>query len=629
MVRAQSKTIRAGRGHAGCCSLRVLTLMLRRVSSRDDNTMREAWTEVPEKAEPKSHFPRIKSALAFLSNRNSGGGGGATECQTSPNRNPVSVALPTGPAHTRQSATLAGLETGLASSNSAPQLASAGRRRPSRERLKLSHAQSSMGIGTQGVNQLPNAPPLQVNVPHSEGMGTAPGRPAQVSRTPTPPSTPPRDQARSPSRPNLSRARRTTATDPAGPPPFCSHVTQPISTAFREGLLAAIAAPLQRNVQAQVQPQRGGGTPRGGPDSQPVSPVTTPQGDDFDLETFGSAAAKPTRRNVLLDKERTTIILDWDDTLLPTSHISAYLNKISQQQQQQQQQDEEEGEEEEGKEEVATGAAEQEQYASSSPDTTEDRMKKALHLFEDTVLEFLDACLRCAGTIIIVTNGTNQWIEMSCRYIPRVAALLSSNNIEYVSSRTCSRSPDPSRWKVDTFRRLVDTKCGNLLSIGDAFFERSAAHCCGHTLAVPALLDEQILDLGPPAAVPGPEVPGAAVAAVAESGAAATDGGAITRRRRRIKTIKMVDRPSILQMRRQLSTMAKNLEQLVEIDADFDADLELPVIESGGWDARVVPAREEDEEDPVAAATPTAKGEGLGIHTPKPAFVPQTYQQMR
>ena len=91
----------------------------------------------------------------------------------------------------------------------------------------------------------------------------------------------------------------------------------------------------------------------------------------------------------------------------------------------------------------------------------------------------------------------------------------------------------------------------------------------------------------------------------------------------------MIDRPSILQMRRQLSALATNMLQLVEIDANVDADLELPLVETDGWDATVIPAVPESECGENAISE-TAKGE-----IPKPdlnklhGFVPRTFQQMQ
>jgi hypothetical protein len=363
--------------------------------------------------------------------------------------------------------------------------------------------------------------------------------------------------------------------------------------AFREGLRAAIAAPLERHPDPRVS-KSGRNTPRDGePDShsQPASPVSVPH----EGQILGIGTSSTT-----LEKEQTTLLLDWDDTLLPTSHISAFLNKVQ----------------------VEECELDDKHEPLSLADSTEARMKKALHLFEDTVLEFLEECFHCAGTIIIVTNGTNQWIEMSCRYIPRVAALLSAKDIEYVSARTCSDSPDPGRWKLDTFRRLVANTCGNLISIGDAFFERYAAHSCAAT--VPALrATPSALDLSPTvvSATPPP------VRTAETCPSPECDEAMQCCRPRRIKTIKMVDRPSILQMRRQLSTLANNMQQLAAMDADIDADLELPVIETGGWDALAIPAVPEDERDDDGP-TETAKGEIPKSAVRMLGFIPQTYQQM-
>ena len=98
-------------------------------------------------------------------------------------------------------------------------------------------------------------------------------------------------------------------------------------------------------------------------------------------------------------------------------------------------------------------------------------------------------------------------------------------------------------------------------------------------------------------------------------------------RPRRIKTIKMIDRQSILQLRRQLSTLANNMQQLAEMDADIDADLELPVIETGGCDALAIPAVPEGERDDTGP-TETARGEIPKSAVRMVGFIPQTYQQM-
>lgn len=551
--------------------------------------MREAWVAEHESAkDTKTSFPRIKSALQFLSGRGSVKNGSA---HTSPNRNPVSDLDPAGPAHARQSVTLAGIGTQLVSCNSAPQLD--GMNMSSRQPTgrPVSRARSMLATDLTGVNCLPNAaPPYREEPPTLGGRPTLPGSPVLSARTPTPPLTPPRTQARSqaPTPGRIQHTRSATPTDPTVTPP--SHnVSRPRpqgSKVFRDGLRAAIAAPLERHLDPRLS-QSGHNTLRDGelPDShsQPASPVSAPR--------EGQILWKGTSCTTL-EKSQTTLLLDWDDTLLPTSHISAFLNKVQ----------------------VEVCQPEDEHEPRSLTDSTEARMKKALHLFEDTVLEFLEQCLHCAGTIIIVTNGTNQWIEMSCRYIPRVAALLSSKDIEYVSARTCSGSPDPSQWKMDTFRRLVANTCGNLISIGDAFYERYAAHSCA--AAVPASrATPTALDLSP-------------TGVSAETCPSPERGEAMQRcRPRRIKTIKMIDRPSILQMRRQLSTLANNMQQLAEMDADIDADLELPVIETGGWDALAIPAVPEGERDDDGP-TETARGEIPKSAVRMVGFIPQTYQQM-
>ena len=140
----------------------------------------------------KTTFPRIKSALQFLAGRSSV----KTEsAHTSPNGNPVSGLGPAGPAHARQSVTLAGIETDLVSSNSAPQLSRSSRQPVERP---ISRVRSMLATDHNGINCLPDAaPPYREEPPTLGAQNTVPGSPALSARTPTPPPTPPTKQVRS------------------------------------------------------------------------------------------------------------------------------------------------------------------------------------------------------------------------------------------------------------------------------------------------------------------------------------------------------------------------------------------------------------------------------------------------
>lgn len=135
---------------------------------------------------------------------------------------------------------------------------------------------------------------------------------------------------------------------------------------------------------------------------------------------------------------RTLILLDWDDTLFPTSWVSE--KKIDL--------------------------------------TNEEIQNKYLIFFSqlDLILYKLLKRLTSCGTVIIVTNAMKQWVRLSSAMLPSVNKLL-EKNIKIISAREQFQHEFPTeipKWKKLIFKRLIRELCPdshNIISAGDASHE--------------------------------------------------------------------------------------------------------------------------------------------------------------
>ena len=135
--------------------------------------------------------------------------------------------------------------------------------------------------------------------------------------------------------------------------------------------------------------------------------------------------------------QRTLIIFDWDDTLLPTSWLnSQYLL----------------------------------QDLNSKPSETTT-------IILDDIAESVLTVLRLAqmhGSVIIVTNSEVGWVQRTChRFLPKCLILI--DTIPVVSARAAYEifTESPVEWKTRAFH----AECGaanNIVSIGDSECERQA-----------------------------------------------------------------------------------------------------------------------------------------------------------
>jgi hypothetical protein len=143
-----------------------------------------------------------------------------------------------------------------------------------------------------------------------------------------------------------------------------------------------------------------------------------------------------------ITNKSTLIILDWDDTLFPTSWITK--NNI-------------------------------EIHAIKNKETIEyfNQIDIALNKLFKTMLK--------CGDILIITNALINWITISSAILPLLSKLLKSTNIKIVSARGeyQQMSDNPMDWKKIAFERelniiMKNKLINNVISIGDAEYEYNA-----------------------------------------------------------------------------------------------------------------------------------------------------------
>jgi len=152
--------------------------------------------------------------------------------------------------------------------------------------------------------------------------------------------------------------------------------------------------------------------------------------------------------NVPSHKNTTTIIFDWDDTLLPSSWLSVKGLRLD------------------------------------TPAVLPQDVIDELETHQASVCAVLSKAAQC-GTVIIITNAETGWVELSAqRFMPMVVPLL--ENIRVFSARSTYEPmyPDsPLDWKIAAFKTMVgqhrpisvdpDVLC-SVISFGDSVHERDA-----------------------------------------------------------------------------------------------------------------------------------------------------------
>lgn len=179
---------------------------------------------------------------------------------------------------------------------------------------------------------------------------------------------------------------------------------------------------------------------------------------------------------------RNLIILDYDDSLLPTSWLLEWNAQFLHD---------------------SSAAVNPEQQRANIK-----QFRQELQDLEQRVGDFLVRALQL-GPVVLVTNAESGWVELSChKYFPRVTKLLP--HVKIVSARTTFESLFPGRpgeWKLQAFRNILQYNISpehgvetNVISVGDSLYEREAVHIAARELVWGSVLIKSIQLMSRPAA---------------------------------------------------------------------------------------------------------------------------------
>ncbi|KAG7386877.1 hypothetical protein PHYBOEH_008455 [Phytophthora boehmeriae] len=219
--------------------------------------------------------------------------------------------------------------------------------------------------------------------------------------------------------------------------------------------------------------------------------------------------AAPTQAVVQEVAATPIIILDWDDTILPNTHL-AKLGFSS------------------------------EEIPFEVPEDSRENLEELSSEAEN----FLRACLKI-GACYIVTNGLHGWVERSCqRFLPNCVPLLAQMTIISARSNFESVYPDrPIEWKIAVYRDVL-VKRGLSSEIPTEGVYQAQCE------------PQQVIALG------DSQVDRCAIQYVARRTPNAM-----------LKCVKFLDNPSMTQLQKQLRLMGGFLVQLSAHDEALDLEL--------------------------------------------------------
>lgn len=171
------------------------------------------------------------------------------------------------------------------------------------------------------------------------------------------------------------------------------------------------------------------------------------------MSSFTSDSRSTTASSIVGPSTATLIVFDWDDTLCPSSWLSQ--NKLT----------------------------------LDDPPTIPAHYQVLLDKMAEVAIETLRIA-SSLGSVVIVTNAEEGWVEMSCkRFLPQLLGELI--NVKHISARTRYHTQTdfphcPFAWKRKAFNdelhsffstldtpKLIDNK--SIISLGDSPHERIAA----------------------------------------------------------------------------------------------------------------------------------------------------------
>ncbi|KAI9906162.1 hypothetical protein PsorP6_014300 [Peronosclerospora sorghi] len=207
------------------------------------------------------------------------------------------------------------------------------------------------------------------------------------------------------------------------------------------------------------------------------------------------------------------ILLDWDDTLLPNTHLAKL------------------------------GFTSEDQAFQVPNDCV-----SVLAELANEVETFLTACLKL-GTCYIVTNGLQGWVERSCeRFLPNIVPLLKRMTIISARSSFENVFPDrPIEWKIAVYHDILAKR-------GLMQMARIQTHS--------GYVQQQECELQQVIALGDSHVDRCAIQYVAQRTP-----------KIQLKSIKLLDNPSMTQLRKQVHLLGTFLEQLSTHDETLDLEL--------------------------------------------------------
>jgi len=144
-----------------------------------------------------------------------------------------------------------------------------------------------------------------------------------------------------------------------------------------------------------------------------------------------------------INSDTTLIILDWDDTLFPTTWVNKNNIEIM-----------------------------NKQYT----ELIYNKFFKNLDIMLEKLFRMLIKC----GNVMIITNALLNWIDISSKVIPLTTDFIQrSNFVQIISARGefSNHNSDPNEWKRLAFKKhlnKLNKNINNIISVGDAEYEYNA-----------------------------------------------------------------------------------------------------------------------------------------------------------
>lgn len=266
-----------------------------------------------------------------------------------------------------------------------------------------------------------------------------------------------------------------------------------------------------------------------------------------------SAYARSVRRNSqqsFAEKMHTTLVLDWDDTLFPTTWVR-----------------------EDCKLDWRFSLEDQ-----VRPGPRLDAIQALLEKHLIRIAEFFSEAAQLAN-IFIVTLARRPWVENSIdKFMPGLQSIIDKYDLKVIYAQECAdpkevmeymqdgiKTPEEGQrfWtsvkgtaiaqELDAFHRRVGASWKNVISLGDSDFERYGTLSAGQDYM-------------------RREMVGGSVTQTGHTAEGVSKDGHL--KRLRVKTVKMLDKPTVLELTAELTLLRRWLPHVVSTDAGFDVEID-------------------------------------------------------